>query len=154
MHFKLDHIGLVVEKIDDLKRIMKVLNPDTITEPLADPIQKVAASFVGVDDAQGVYIELLEPTASDSPVNNFLKKRGGGLHHLCFEVDDIDKAAAMLTDEGFRMVSPPVDCPTYDANLRRECTGMTRIAFFILARELLIELIEKAPQQCTGALQE
>jgi methylmalonyl-CoA/ethylmalonyl-CoA epimerase len=143
MQFKLDHIGLVVEKIDEFQRIMRVFQPKEVTDPMADPIQKVAASFVTVGEGHDVYVELLEPADETSPITKFLRKRGGGLHHLCFEVDDIDGATKMLLDEGFRVVVPPVDCPTYDANLGRECSGMTRIAFFMMTEFFLIELIEK-----------
>jgi methylmalonyl-CoA epimerase len=143
MQFKLDHIGLAVENIDDFKRIMKVFRPQMMTDPLADPVQKVAASFVAIGEAQHVYVELLEPADETSPVTKFLRKRGGGLHHLCFEVEDIDEATKMLLEEDFKMVVAPVDCPKYDENLGRQCSGMTRIAFFMLTDYFLIELIEK-----------
>lgn len=143
MRFKLDHIGLVVENIEDFRRIMRVFQPQLITEPVPDPVQKVAASFVAVGDGANVYVELLEPCAETSPVTKFLRKRGGGLHHLCFEVEEIDEAAAALEAEGFKVVVSPVDCPAYDINLGRHCSGTTRIAFFMATDYLLVELIEK-----------
>jgi methylmalonyl-CoA epimerase len=143
MRFRLDHIGLVVEDIGEFRRVFRALDPHAETEPLADPIQKVAASFLTVHDEGPVYVEVLEPTDETSPVMNFLRKRGGGLHHLCFEVEDIDAATKRLRDEGFTMVCEPVPCPTYDENLGRECCGVTRIAFFLLTKHLLVELIEK-----------
>jgi methylmalonyl-CoA/ethylmalonyl-CoA epimerase len=143
MQFKLEHIGLVVESIDDFKKIVKVFRPQMMTAPLADPVQKVAASFVTIGEGQNVYVELLEPADEASPVTKFLRKRGGGLHHLCFEVDDIDEATKMLQEEGFKMVVAPVDCPTYDKNLDRQCPGVTRIAFFMLTDYFLVELLQK-----------
>jgi len=143
MKFKLDHIGLIVENIEDFKKIVRILNPDTVTTQTADPIQKVSASFVRIGEESGVYVELLEPTDETSPVMNFLKKRGGGLHHLCFEVDNIEEASKMLVKEGFAMVTPPVECSAYDKNFKRDCIGVTRIAFFMMTDHLLIELIEK-----------
>ena len=144
MRFKLDHVGLVVEKIDEFREVIDALSPDEATDPFADPIQKVSASFVRIGGGHDVYIEILEPTGADSPIVNFLKKRGGGLHHLCFEVDDVEKATEMLSKKGFKVVTPPVECVGYDENFKRECEGTSRIAFLMTPGKLLIELIEKA----------
>jgi methylmalonyl-CoA epimerase len=143
VRFKLDHIGLVVESIESFIKLLQILGFNERTEPVPDPIQKVSASFVNVGDGGDVYIELLEPTHPSSPITNFLKKRGEGLHHLCFEVDDIEKASKELVQKDFPMVSSPVDCEAYDKNLKRDCKGSTRIAFFLISKHILIELIEK-----------
>lgn len=150
MRFKLDHVGFVVEKIDDFRKLLKVFNPDVVTGPVADPIQKVSASFVRIGGGHDVYVEILEPTADDSPINNFIRKRGGGLHHLCFEVDNIEDATKKLVAEGFKLVTPPVACVGYDENFQRECEMATKIAFFIMADKLLVELIEKPEIETTG----
>jgi methylmalonyl-CoA/ethylmalonyl-CoA epimerase len=49
-------------------------------------------------------IELLEPTSSDSPVAKFIEKNGVGIHHLAYEVTDLEAAIAMLTADGIRMI--------------------------------------------------
>ncbi len=49
-------------------------------------------------------IELLEPTSADSPVAKFLEKRGGGVHHICFAVEDLEGALADLSRRGFRLI--------------------------------------------------
>jgi methylmalonyl-CoA epimerase len=68
--------------------------------------QKVTVAFLPVGESR---VELLEPTSPDSPVAKFLEKRGGGIHHLCFAVDDIEKALADLSGKGFRLIhSSPV----------------------------------------------
>lgn len=54
--------------------------------------------------AGGDKIELLEPTAPDGPLARFLERRGEGLHHVCLEVDDIEKALAQLAEAGVRLV--------------------------------------------------
>jgi len=143
MGFRLDHIGLVVENIKKFAETLYTLGLKPGTEQVPNPLQKVSASFVNVIDGQDVYIELLEPTDSYSPIINFLKKGGGGLHHLCFEVEDIEETSAKLVHKGFQMVSPPEDCAAYDKNLKRECKNVTRIAFFLISKKILIELIEK-----------
>ncbi len=53
----------------------------------------------------GTRVELLEPTSADSPVGRYIAARGEGIHHLCFEVDDLEATTAELTAKGFRLVS-------------------------------------------------
>lgn len=143
MSLKLDHIGFVVENIDKVKELFKTVGIDTGTEAVINPLQKVSASFVNVGEKDDIYVELLEPASDDSPISNFLRTKGGGLHHLCFEVNDIEKTTKELKAQGFRMVVPPENCIAYDENLKRECSESTKIAFFIISKGILIELIEK-----------
>lgn len=143
MALKLDHIGFVVENINDIRELFDTIGLNTGTDAVVNPLQKVSASFVNVGYNDDTYIEILEPVSDDSPISKFLQKRGGGLHHLCFEVDDIDKATKELNSKGFRMVVPPEDCKAYDENLNRKCQDPTKIAFFIVSKGVLIELIEK-----------
>ena len=140
---KLDHIGFVVENIEKVKELFETVGLDAGTGAVVNPLQKVSASFVNVGEKDDIYIEILEPASDDSPITNFLRKSGGGLHHLCFEVDDIEKATQELNAKGFRMVTPPENCTAYDENLKRECNAPTKIAFFIISKGVLIELIEK-----------
>lgn len=140
---RLDHIGLVVENISEFSEILRDLGLEQMTHTEVEPIQKVSGRFVLAGEGQEVYIELLEPLGEESPIRNFLAKRGGGLHHLCFEVEDIDKAAKQLVEKGFEMVCAPVECVGYDAVFNRACEQSTRIAFFVVSDELLIELVEK-----------
>jgi len=51
-----------------------------------------------------VSIELLEPTSADSTVKKFLDKRGGGIHHICFRVKNIEKVLENLKSEGMRLI--------------------------------------------------
>jgi methylmalonyl-CoA/ethylmalonyl-CoA epimerase len=81
-------------------------------------------------------IELLEPTAEDSPIARFLSRRGEGIHHVCFAVEDLDGALADLAARGFRLIHPqPV--PGADGK---------RVAFLHpeAGHGVLIELSEKA----------
>jgi methylmalonyl-CoA epimerase len=98
---------------------------------------------MGKEGPEEVHIELLEPTDTQSPIAKFLGKKGGGLHHLCFEVDDIDAATRDLEQKGFKVVSEPVECIGYNRsfNLGKECS--TRIAFLMISNKLLIELLQK-----------
>src|SRR5205823_1813041 len=63
--------------------------------------QKVVAAFLPVGESR---IELLEPTSEDSPVAKFLAKRGEGLHHVCFVVEDLEAALTDLAARGFRLL--------------------------------------------------
>jgi methylmalonyl-CoA epimerase len=133
---------MVVDNVSDLSKLFELLGFREITDPEPDPIQKVTARFVTVGDEQPIHLELLEPTHEDSPISNFLKKRGGGLHHLCFEVANIEEASNKFKERGFKMVCPPVECVGYDKSFGLK--GTTKIAFFLLSDRILIELLEKS----------
>lgn len=143
MKFKLHHIGLVVPSISEFAEVFRNLGLNEITQTEPDPIQRVSASFIAAGKEQDIYIELLEPLGDDSPITNFLKERGGGLHHLCFEVDDIDAMANELAEKGFQMICPPVECVGYDRSFKRQCTQPSKVAFFLLSNKILIELWQK-----------
>ena len=140
---RLDHIGFVVAKIDEFAQVLKAIGFGELTRPVPDEANRVNASFVVIGGNDDIYLEVLEPIGDASVISGFLKKTGGGLHHLCFEVDDIEKAAQELEKMGFKMVSSPAPCPAYDENLGRACEDTTKISFFLLPNRLLIELIEK-----------
>lgn len=143
MTLRLHHIGLVVPSISVFAEVFRTLGLDQVTQPEPDPVQKVTASFIAGGKGKDIYIELLEPLGSDSPITNFLNERGGGLHHLCFEVDDIDGIGNKLVEMGFQMVCPPVECVGYDRSFKLQCTQPSKVAFFLLSSTILIELLQK-----------
>jgi len=100
---KVSHLGVAVESIDDhLGFFQNVLGLDfTGTEVVED--QKVKVAFLTVGETR---IELLEPTADDSPVKKFLDKKGGRttIHHVAYEVDDLEGAIAEARDKGIRLI--------------------------------------------------
>ena len=102
---KLHHIGLVVSNIQDsLGELTKFLNFETITLPTLIGSQKVNVCFLQIGE---FYLELIEPARIDSPVINFVNK-GGGFHHLCFEVKDIHKELDILKEKGAKVIVEPV----------------------------------------------
>lgn len=143
MKFRLDHIGIVGEKIEDLLKLFRIAGFPEGTRPVSFLPLKVTGSFINVGNNSDVYLELLEPTDADSPIANFVKQKGGGLHHLCFEVDDIETVSRELVQQGFHMVTPPMECAAYDENLKRTCNKTTKVSFFRISARILIELIEK-----------
>jgi methylmalonyl-CoA/ethylmalonyl-CoA epimerase len=101
MYKRLTHIGIAV---NDLKKSSDVFTKlfgmnEGHTEEVSE--QKVRATFFKIGEGG---IELLEPTSPDSTIAKFIEKRGEGVHHLSFEVDDIDAELARLKREGFQLI--------------------------------------------------
>jgi len=97
----LDHIGIAVRSLDERRKVYEALGLELSGEETVAE-QKVRVAFLPVE---GSRIELLEPTAPDSPIAGFLAKRGEGLHHLCFQVDDIVATMASLRAQGLALLS-------------------------------------------------
>ena len=97
---KLHHIGKVVKDIDEaIKYHKETFGLEPLGDVEIDPIQKVKVVLLDTGFGEDVPIELICPAGEDSPVNKFLKK-GGGLHHLSFEVEDIGQATEELREKG------------------------------------------------------
>lgn len=97
----LNHIGIAVRSIDEQKAFYEGALGLAFEGYEAVPSQKVRVAFFRAGD---VRIELLEPTEADSPISKFLEKRGEGLHHLAFAVEDIQARIDELKQSGFRMI--------------------------------------------------
>jgi len=98
---KLHHIGIVVENIQkSLGELTKYLDFESTTMPSLVGSQKVNICFLKTNN---VFLELIEPAEENSPISNFIKK-GGGFHHLCFEVDDIHLELQKMKKNGARIV--------------------------------------------------
>src|SRR3989440_5343659 len=98
---KIDHIGIATTGIDGAATFWREvlgLNAGE-AEEVAD--QKVRVAMLPLGESR---IELLEPTSEDSPISKFLDKRGGGIHHIAVEVDDIMTALQNLKDKGMRLI--------------------------------------------------
>lgn len=127
---RLDHIGIAVSSIEDALGIYRALGlSEAGREEVAS--QGVITAFLPLGDTR---LELLQPTGPDSPIAKFLAKRGPGIHHLCFAVDDLDDAVEDLKSRGFRMVN---ESPVPGADGKR-------VAFLhpSAGRGVLIELSE------------
>jgi methylmalonyl-CoA epimerase len=98
---KIDHIGIATAGISDVLSFwtegMKLA--EAHTEEVAE--QKVMTSFLPCGD---VNIELLEGTSSESPIAKFVEKKGPGIHHICFEVDDIRAVLTQLKEKGYQVI--------------------------------------------------
>ena len=102
---RLHHIGIVVPKIQDsLGEITKYIKFETIGLPTPVGSQKVNICFLKVGEP---FLELIEPIEESSPVSEFAKK-GGGIHHLCFEVRDIHGQIKEMCKKGATVLVNPV----------------------------------------------
>lgn len=99
---KIDHLGIAVQSLAEASELYRQLGFVHEGEETV-PEQQVRVSFFKAGES---HIELLEPTAPDSPIGRFLEKRGPGIHHLCVEVDDIDAALANYREQGIRLINP------------------------------------------------
>jgi methylmalonyl-CoA/ethylmalonyl-CoA epimerase len=97
----INHIGIAVKSIEERRSFYEdILGAEF--ETIEDvPSQKVKVGFFKVGD---VRLELLEPTDPASSVASFLEKRGEGLHHVAYTVDDLDKRLAELKSGGVRLI--------------------------------------------------
>lgn len=99
---KLHHIGIAVKDLQLALTQWKILGlTETGIETIAS--EKVKVAFLGGGSPK---IELLEPVASDSVVARFLEKRGEGIHHICYEVQNIQDTMKKLQERGLSFTSP------------------------------------------------
>lgn len=99
---KIDHIGIAVKSLAEAELNYKDLgfkwdHCETV------PDQKVAVAFFHCGDS---HIELLEPTADDSPIARFIEKKGSGIHHICVEVDNLEETLAQYAAKGITLINP------------------------------------------------
>ena len=100
---RINHLGIATPGLDEaVARMARLfeLAPEHLEE-VAD--QKVKTAFFPLGQST---LEFLESTDPEGPIGKFLAKRGPGLHHICFEVDDIDAMVAHLVGKGVRMIDP------------------------------------------------
>ncbi len=98
---KINHLGIATKGIDDaLKFWGDALGLENVhTETVED--QKVKVAMLPIGETR---IELLEATSDDSPIAKFIEKRGGGIHHIAVEVEDIAASLAKLKANGMRLI--------------------------------------------------
>jgi methylmalonyl-CoA/ethylmalonyl-CoA epimerase len=138
----LHHVGYVVPSIAAVgARFAKSVSATWDEKIIHDPHQKVLVSFLIPDGESATQIELVEPKGTDSPVHPFLD-RGGGLHHLCYEVDDLDLHLQQMRDQGSVPARPPLPAVAFDGR---------RIAWMFTPDRLLLEFLERGPAPKSSA---
>ena len=99
---RIDHIAIVIEDIDSALGFWRDalgLELDHIEDV---PEQKSLIAFLPTGGSE---VELVKPTTDDSGVARYLQKRGPGMHHICFEVDDIEAILGQLKGKGVRLIN-------------------------------------------------
>lgn len=99
---KIEHIGIAVSNLEDaIKTYTELLNtPCYKTEEVVS--EGVKTAFFQIGDSK---IELLEATNDDSPIAKFIAKKGQGIHHIAFDVTDIEAAMATYREKGFQLLN-------------------------------------------------
>ncbi len=135
---KLHHIGKVVGDLDEaVKYHRETFGFKPLGDAVIDPIQKVEVILMEMGCGDEITLELIKPVSDDSPVAKFLKK-GGGLHHLSFAVENIAEAIEDLKKKGALILGETVPSKAHDEN--------PSTWLYTRSREL-IELIEKEQEK-------
>ncbi len=99
---QIDHLGIAVRSLDETVPVYEKALGLRCEHREEVPSQKVRAAFF---DVGGVHLELLEPTAPESPIAKFLADRGEGIHHLAFRTDDITSQLEQAAGAGVRLIN-------------------------------------------------
>jgi methylmalonyl-CoA/ethylmalonyl-CoA epimerase len=131
---RIDHVAIIVEDIDHALNFWRDALGLEVTHVEDVPDQESVVAFLPTGESE---VELVKPTTDDSGISRYLHKRGPGIHHICFQVDDIEVALAKLRDHNVRLINPE---PVIG-------TGGKKIAFIHpeSTHGVLIELYELTP---------
>jgi methylmalonyl-CoA/ethylmalonyl-CoA epimerase len=132
-HVKLHHIGFVLPSIQETAlSLVRALGATWDGNIVFDPVQNVQVTFLQGAHAADSLIELVEPGGPESPTSRFLE-RGGGLHHLCYEVEDLKSHLTFCKSVGTMIIQKPVPAVAF---------GGRYIAWALTKRRLLVEFLE------------
>jgi len=133
---RIDHIAIVVQDIERALSFWKDALGLELTHIEEVPSQESIVAFLPSGESE---IELVKPTTGTSGVAKYLAKRGPGMHHICFEVDDIEGTLAQLKERGIQLIN---ETPTIG-------TGGKKIAFIHphSTSGVLVELYELTPEE-------
>lgn len=98
---KIDHLGIAVQSIDEALKYYEGVLGLKCSRIEDVPSQKVKTAFI---DIGGVWLELLEPTAEDSPVAKYLEKKGPGIHHVAYESDHVGQELENVKAKGVKLI--------------------------------------------------
>ncbi len=127
----IDHIGIVVKDIEKgIEHWGNIFGYSQMTKIVTNTRQKVKVVFLKKENS--LVVKLIEPTAEDSPIFLFAKK-GGGLHHLCFKCDNMDKQLELFTEQKIRILAKPQPGEAFENE---------NIAFLYAKHGMNIELID------------
>jgi methylmalonyl-CoA/ethylmalonyl-CoA epimerase len=99
---KINHVAIAVKDVEESLKFWRDALGLQVDHTENVPSQKAEVVFIPVGDSE---IELVRPTSPDTGVAKFLEEHGGGMHHLCFEVDHIDEMLGQLKKKGIRLIN-------------------------------------------------
>lgn len=127
----LHHVGWAVRSIDEAKEYFcDVMGFKPVSETIDVPPQKVRVAFLEMNSS--TLLELVEPATPGSPIEQLLERTGGGAYHVCFQVEDINRAIKQLRKRGFFRLT----------RFELAAHGMKRFAFLLTPDRQLFELCE------------
>ena len=127
----IDHLGVVVKSIEEgINHWENVFGYRQMTEVVTNSRQKVKVVFLSKE--QSLTVKLIEPVDETSPAYR-MAQRGGGLHHLCFKCENMDRELNRLTQMGLRILSQPEPGEAFENE---------KIAFIFGKQGLNIELVD------------
>jgi methylmalonyl-CoA epimerase len=100
---RIDHIAVVVRDLDAALRVYHEVLGLPLERVEEVPAEKVRVAFLPLPEGDSE-VELVQPTADDTGIARYLAKRGEGMHHICFEVDDIEAAMSELSAAGLQVL--------------------------------------------------
>ncbi len=129
---KIDHLGIAVTSIDEKKNFWIDAMGLTLEGTETVEAQKVTTAFLPVGESE---VELLESTSEEGPVAKYIEKRGEGVQHVAFLVEDLEGALAELKEKGIKLID----------QTPRDGAGNKKIAFLHpkSTNGVLVELCEK-----------
>ena len=102
---RLNHVAIAVHDLEAASRVYRDMLGAELSAPLPQPEHGVTVVFITLPNTK---VELLEPLGEGSPIAGFLARNPeGGIHHICYEVDDIGAARDRLVAAGARVLGPP-----------------------------------------------
>lgn len=130
---KFHHIGVATSSVENASKFYLEMGYSK-SETFNDPIQKVNICFMQKNNMP--QIELIEPASDDSPITKTLQKNNGAgtTYHICYKVNNINEAIALLKKSGFLPLSKPVNAVAMEKSI---------ICFLFHRYHGLIELVEK-----------
>lgn len=99
---KIEHIGIAVKDLKSANKVYEALLNTKVYKEEEVKSEGVKTSFLKVGENK---IELLEATNSESPIAKYIDKRGEGIHHIAYDVEDIEKEMLRLKKEGFQLLN-------------------------------------------------
>jgi methylmalonyl-CoA/ethylmalonyl-CoA epimerase len=98
---KIEHLGIAVKSIEDSLKTFETLLGSKCYKIEEVASEGVKTAFIQIGESK---IELLEATNPESPIAKYLEKKGPGIHHIAFDVENIENEIERLTNEGFTLI--------------------------------------------------